>query len=140
MCCLVYVNLTQAVSVSENFNGEIICIRCYEEASRVFLSDLCRRTKPSLSDATPGRLVPGSTTKPREQAMRRQPISSTLQWPLNYCLPTDSCLILFLILTSFNNRLLYGNIIQLILTSLKFTGSWYFILATVTILDSDRAQ
>lgn len=116
-----------------NFNGEIICIRCYKEACRVLLSDLCRRTKPVLSDATPGWVVPGSTTKPREQAMRSQSISNTLQWPLNYFLSTDSCLILFPILTSFNNRLLYGNITQLILTSLKFTGSWYFILATVTL-------
>lgn len=66
-----------------NFNGEIICIRCYKEACRVLLSDLYRRTKPILSGATPGLVVPGSTTKPREQAMRSQPISSNIQWPLN---------------------------------------------------------
>lgn len=115
-----------------NFNGEIICIRYYKEACRVLLSDLCRRTKPILSGATSGLVVPGSTTEPREQAMRSQLISCTPSMASHF-LPTDSCLIFFLILTSFNNRLLYGNITQLIPTSLKFTGSWYFILATATL-------
>lgn len=42
-----------------NFNGEIICIRCYKEACRVLLCDLGRRIKPILSGANPWAGGPG---------------------------------------------------------------------------------